>query len=979
MYNFKANSISTIVPSTITSKYPLFEEFIRSYYEWQQKTTLELEGTIGNVDFSEKLYGSETGFSTDLEVTIDSNRKVLTEFENGITFIRGEPIIAYTEQATPVEITIDGEKNFYFNQEHVAKVTLYRNQTYRFTNNTGVGFYIKDRRSGGSSSQYSEVTNNGGFSGTIEITITDDTPGLLYFSSDANTNIGTFDIKTIPAQLLADFIQSGLEDVSIWGFARVGATLFHSEYLYENFTELATINTPDAFFEQYLSDYGLESLFKDNFRARRAVNDFIRFFQKKGTEDAIRFFFSNFFDKDISISYPGEVVLKPSDSEFFSREQLYVTSTDRSIEFTRNRRIVGERSGTTAIIEAYTFDSGRQFYRLYLDKEKITGQFFIDEFIQVIDDNDSSIIYETGSRVLGTVADFDIIEPGTEYEVDEVISNSYLIAGESLIVNLRIIDITSSSVNRLSIDAPGSGYSEGDEIIFPTPNKKTQFYGIVQPQQPSGNTTYTSHSIYIDLKDTDAYTLNWDRAVISISGIAYNTVSYDEVNGVITLDAEIGAPTVTAGAILNIFFPAANVTDPYFADEYFHPSRNVQKRAAKAYVSAVTESGYVTAIDIQENGLGYTKRPTTASGIQIISESGNGLEISTIGQNFGGVLKLESESDIIKTSFDIIVTLQRGDEPQDSDARVRFFTDSISRYGEFFEGNRGFLSDQMYIHDSYYYQDYSYVIESDLNFSDFADLYRRLAHPAGLIFFNQYLIINIFRQKINNGNDALVAPKTINIEKLPDSNGGIDFSLVTLQTLSAFIIHLLHRQWQDEFRWRSETVQSLNTVWDEEGDGVQIVEFSGVTLERNGLIPRTLDESPIDHFRTIVVITTVSGTGTIDYADTTTSGISDFSTVSGTGTQFTTETSRFDLILAGGETLMVHTVNTDTELIAQRINEGATSPVTLTGESFQITQKRKTELNFSNAGDMYQFGDALTLGDVSDIPVSGWDDVFLNI
>lgn len=975
MYNFKANSISTIVPKKVTEKYPQFEEFLRVYYEWQQKTTLQLQGTIGNVDFSDKLYGVETDLITNLEVSIDSNRKVLTEFEDRRTFIRGEVLIAYTEHSTPVEVMLNGEKNFLFNGELNPKITLYRGQTYRFENNTGLPLYIKDRKTTGANSAISQVTNNGASSGTLELTISDSLPRLLYYTTESNTNIGTLEINTIPAQLESDFRQSILEDVSVWGFSRIQEILFHVEYIYDNFSNIASINTPDAFFEQYLRDYGLESLFKDNFKARRAVNDFIRFFQKKGTEDAIKFFFRNFFQKDVSVSYPGELVLRASDSEYFIRKQLYVTATDKGIEFTRNRKIEGARSGATAIIEAYTFDAGRDFYKLYLDDEKIVGQFIIDEEIRVVEDDDSDIVYDTGGRVIGTVSDFDIIEPGSEYEVDQTITNTYTVAGEPLIVALRVVDITSSSINRLSIDLPGSGYVEGDELIFPKPEKKTQFYGITQPNG-SGDTQYISHNIYIDLQDISEYTLNWDGAFVNISGVVYYIDSYDSGTGIIHLRTNVSAPTITSGKILNIYFPAQNVQDPYYDDEFFHPADNVGKATARAFVSSVTASGEIQTVDIQSNGAGYIRRPTTASGLVISTTSGNGAEISTIGQNFGGILEVESANDIIGTSFDIIITLQRDAAPADKDARIRFVSNSLSDYGNFFEGNEGFISDKIYIHDSYFYQDYSYVIESDLNFSDFAELYRKLAHPAGLIFFNQYFIINFFSQKLNDGQDTVVAPKTILIEKLPSSNDGIDFELITLQTLSKYITHLYYEQWLDEFRWRSENIISLQDVYGNDSE-VTISSWATQTLESGTLIPRTFEESPIDHFRTTHLFVTISGTGLIDYSDTSTSGWSDFSTVSGSGTLFTQEASKFDIIDVGGESLLVYTINTNTELIAQRINTSGT--ITLNDEPFEITQKRKTELNYARTGDILQLGDVNAISGVADVPViSGLETIFLN-
>lgn len=57
-----------------------------------------------------------------------------------------------------------------------------------------------------------------------------------------------------------------------------------------------------------------------------------------------------------------------------------------------------------------------------------------------------------------------------------------------------------------------------------------------------------------------------------------------------------------------------------------------------------------------------------------------------------------------------------------------------------FVSTRGFLSADKFIHDSYYYQDYSYEVRSSIVFSKYSDLLRKLWHPAGVEKFGRVLI-----------------------------------------------------------------------------------------------------------------------------------------------------------------------------------------------------------------------------------------------
>ena len=53
----------------------------------------------------------------------------------------------------------------------------------------------------------------------------------------------------------------------------------------------------------------------------------------------------------------------------------------------------------------------------------------------------------------------------------------------------------------------------------------------------------------------------------------------------------------------------------------------------------------------------------------------------------------------------------------------------------------GFLSDKKYIQDSYYYQQFSYVLRTGKNIADWKNAFTRLIHPAGFKFFGEIVIL----------------------------------------------------------------------------------------------------------------------------------------------------------------------------------------------------------------------------------------------
>ncbi len=59
----------------------------------------------------------------------------------------------------------------------------------------------------------------------------------------------------------------------------------------------------------------------------------------------------------------------------------------------------------------------------------------------------------------------------------------------------------------------------------------------------------------------------------------------------------------------------------------------------------------------------------------------------------------------------------------------------------YYKSSKGFLSEDMYIHDGDYYQEYSYEILSKISVDRYADMFKRVMHTAGTKFFGSALIV----------------------------------------------------------------------------------------------------------------------------------------------------------------------------------------------------------------------------------------------
>jgi hypothetical protein len=68
-------------------------------------------------------------------------------------------------------------------------------------------------------------------------------------------------------------------------------------------------------------------------------------------------------------------------------------------------------------------------------------------------------------------------------------------------------------------------------------------------------------------------------------------------------------------------------------------------------------------------------------------------------------------------------------------------TDGAGRGKGYYRSSRGFLSEDMYIHDGDYYQEYSYEILSKISVDRYADMFKKVMHMAGTKFFGSALVI----------------------------------------------------------------------------------------------------------------------------------------------------------------------------------------------------------------------------------------------
>ncbi len=95
---------------------------------------------------------------------------------------------------------------------------------------------------------------------------------------------------------------------------------------------------------------------------------------------------------------------------------------------------------------------------------------------------------------------------------------------------------------------------------------------------------------------------------------------------------------------------------------------------------------------------------------------------------------------------DIVASFKSGSslEVDETSATIQFNLGNKLKYPGYYNSNRGFLSDNIYLQDSFYYQIYSYVIKIDEVIEKYKKEVESTVHPAGLKLFGEYSIKNKF-------------------------------------------------------------------------------------------------------------------------------------------------------------------------------------------------------------------------------------------
>ena len=505
----------------------------------------------------------------------------------------------------------------------------------------------------------------------------------------------------------------------------------------------------DKFKESFMES--LPNTLADGLEKRKLIKHIKDLYTAKGTQDGHKLFFRILFNEEPVIAYPRDNILRPSDGQWSTDKIIRVVENGTS-DFSKSigERITGVTSGATALIATVIkFREGATLLaELNLDANSVSGTFIAGESITT---TDTTRDLEISATVRSIVTGAAVTTGGAYYNVADPV---FVTGGDGNDqATARVDGAGTGSVDEIMIEDGGSGYTVNEELVFDTLNtegrdvraKISVVGGSINLEQVTspdhfiteeGEPIVTQDRFFINQEETVGeldYLVLENGDTIILEEETFNDLGVSEEIGEITRIKMINKG--------NGFIKLPTVTTA---------SDTTGTGASLFSVSNINPMiGNVQGVVVTNFGLDYTTEPTYTLNRNILVKNVTGSFTAgdQLTSHSGEVVNFDSSTNILelKTSVtfnkDDLITTITGATATVYQSNFAEATSTIGTVGETvgnFISDRGKISEEaMKVQDSFYYQDYSYVVRIGESINNWRESIRRSVHPAGWNVFGE--------------------------------------------------------------------------------------------------------------------------------------------------------------------------------------------------------------------------------------------------
>jgi hypothetical protein len=501
----------------------------------------------------------------------------------------------------------------------------------------------------------------------------------------------------------------------------------------------------------YLKDELYPSIPTNIYGDKRLVAlKFKDFFESKGTEESYRFLFKLLYNEDISLYYPGEDILRVSAGNY-EKTQIVRSAYATNVFSFLNKTISGATSGAignVVDIKRYVIGS---YDVAEMTLKLVSGTFSGGEVVSDVADATLT------ATLYGMITGFNINDGGSGYQVGDQLS----ITGDGSSVDAVVSSIQQSPISALYYNTTGHGYRLGTTASIN--NSGTGGSGLIVRVTELANTyTVTSGANTYTLGEvTNVQIINrgsgyYKKPSITLEDTVVKSLGLLSEN-LITIASGgtnygVGNTIVfTGGSGANATGIVASVVETTTFDLKFEDDTKMIAETGKDIIKNEDwlVKGPIARIELTNYGTGYTKTSlptisvtsTTGSSANLIATNIQGASANVSIDTANNVTGVGSIRAVELKNFGVSYTTANVSLSAIGDGNANL-TPIISGLG-IKEGNwvgdYGKI-DYKKIQDSYYFQDFSYVIRSGLAFTKYQESLKSIIHPAGLQAFGEILI-----------------------------------------------------------------------------------------------------------------------------------------------------------------------------------------------------------------------------------------------
>jgi hypothetical protein len=437
--------------------------------------------------------------------------------------------------------------------------------------------------------------------------------------------------------------------------------------------------TLNMFVEEMFKQYAYNISPEVLVQQRRLIKFIHQFYESKGSENATELFFRMMYNDDAKISYPGDYVLRASDGKWFIKKTIKV-DTDYNI-------IYGDKLNLATL----------PFAQIDIEEGEIVNK----ENPQSVFDLTEKTIY-----LRYQITDYDTFQfvnrsfPVSCLYVRRSVNNPDIFELDIEFSDIRSVqqindEITSDS--RLGVVWIVAKDNTGQETIFGFLTQQLISYFIEE-----GGENFRRRDTFVvdELEET-------------------------------ALPVELASVQRINNGIIRVNNIRSTEVENYFGQEYVNRENEYTIAGLEGIVDSLRfiSTGYRF-----DSSTGYFAE-------DYLSFDVFGEQYTRIVDNRARYFAQDYSGEVYTRFNEFTMDFINPRDPEETPAKVTFKLGYIYEHPGIWKDSSGFLSDINRLQDNYYYQPFSYVIQTvNTPYATWNQLYRNSAHPAGFEVFGQMIV-----------------------------------------------------------------------------------------------------------------------------------------------------------------------------------------------------------------------------------------------